>query len=105
MLSAKLPAGETTCKKVSDEQQRLYAGRILRAAFNESGLTDQEVTFDLDYANQSMVTRLVTGEIVPPLLVRLLSVPALRLGLMLALARVAGEGVEVDEVIRVRRRA
>lgn len=102
-LAARLPDGESLLKSLETAEQRRALGRLLGHAFLLGDITKQQVATTLGYTTQAAVSRWCAGAEAPPLH-RLLNIPAVRRGLMLALA-IGAPGVDVVTEIRIRKGA
>lgn len=79
---------------------RERVGRALQRAFALAGLSQKEVSGLLSHRDQAQVNRWIAGT-ERPQFDALFAVPELRQPLVIALAELAGEGVEVITEIRV----
>lgn len=101
MLAARLPQGETACQVLAVESMRAV-GALIDRALVLAGLTKQQASFAMGYRDEtaSVVSKWTQGT-ERPQLDRLLSVPALRRGLILAIAESSGSDVEIRTVVTV----
>lgn len=91
-------AGGATSRKNFAADAR-FVGQLLTDAIRHSDLTPQEAAFAMGYADQSALSRWMSGADVPQMLLRWLSLPQLRRGLLIAIARADGNHVRVETVV------
>lgn len=95
-------AGLKGLKEIETRWRELVGGAIARA-IAISGLSQKEVA-GLTERDPAQVARWLTGA-ERPQFDALLAVEKLRQPLIVALAELAGDGVEIETVVRIRRRA
>jgi hypothetical protein len=81
--------------------QAKVIGLLIAEALRHAGLTQQEASFRMGYADASKVARWVSGADVSSFLSRFLSVPELRRGFVIALAELRGDDVTVETVVTI----
>lgn len=80
------------------------AGRVIDAAIHHARLTDQQAAAELGYADPTIISQWRNGTNLPPALVRLISSAVMRSGLVVAMAELPGDDVNVETVVRVGRK-
>lgn len=83
-----------------DEQAKAI-GALIAAALRHAGITQQEASFRMGYADASKVARWISGADVSSFVTRFLSIPELRRGFIIALAELKADGVSVQTVVTV----
>jgi hypothetical protein len=90
--------GEALHKKIVDGEMRALVAGVVSRAVDHSGLSKKQAALEMGYGDdQSPISRWVTG-IEPPSFARMVSVPALRYGLSVALAEL-NDGVEIRTIV------
>lgn len=93
--------GESLRKSFAPVDGDAEMGRVIARAFQLANLTAKEVAFHLGHADQSAVSRWVSGA-EPVRLARLWSVRPLRIGIVLALSEASSQdGIVVEHVVKV----
>lgn len=95
-----IAGGLTTSRKKFAVDAR-FVGRLISEAIRQSGLTPQEASFAMGYADQSALSRWMNGADVPQMLMRLLSIPKIRKGLVMAIVNVQGDGMKGRYVVDI----
>lgn len=88
---------------IAPEAER-FVGQLIDAAIYHSRKTPQEVAFEMDYADQTVISRWTNGVDLPVALVRILSSSAMRRGLVLAIAELPDDDIDSEHVVRVGRK-
>lgn len=89
--------------KKNDRPWREQIGRAIQRTFSLAGVSQKEAAALLD-RDQAQIARWTSGA-ERPQVDALFAVDSLRQPLLLALAELAGEGVDIETVVRIRRRA
>lgn len=89
------PLGEVCFRRV--------IGRAIECALEASGISKQEASYAMGYANQSSLAKWISGEETPQF-AKLWSIPRLRTPLVIALASACDTDVEVRTVVTVMQR-
>lgn len=101
MLRAPAARGEAD-PQLSGEAFKRQIGTAVEAALDRAGLTKQEAAFAMGYTDSGVVSRWVNGTEAPQF-ARLWTLgEKFRAELVVALAGLVGQSVEVETVVRVR---
>lgn len=90
-------------KALNNVEMRAQIGRAIQRCFALAGLSQKEAAALME-RDTAQVARWISGDERPQVDV-LFSVPQLREAFVLALAEIAGEGIEVQTVVTIRRSA
>lgn len=93
--------GESARKTFASADVDAEMGRVIARAFQFANMTAKEVAFHLGHADQSAVSRWVSGA-EPVRIARLWAVRPLRAGLVLAFSEASSaDGIAIEHVVRV----
>lgn len=91
--------------QLSGEEFKRQIGRAVECALDRAGLTKQEAAFAMGYTDSGVIGRWASG-VETPQFGRLWTLgERFRVEFVLALAAIAGERVQIETVVRVRREA
>lgn len=95
--------GEATRRNPAISDAQRFAGHVFGSALHAVELTKEEAGHELNYADGTSVTRWTSGVDVPEFLARFIAHPMLRGALVEALAKIPGDHVHGEFVVRIAR--
>lgn len=100
-LPVKNPDGlpQATGKNLDEAAKTI--GNVFAVALRHAGLTQQEASYRMGYADASKLARWISGDEVASIVTRFLSVPELRRGFLIALAELKGTNVQIQTVVTI----
>lgn len=87
-----------------DPQAVLLAARVITDMLRHGNVSPKEASYEMGHADQSQIARWQSGQELPAMFVRIIASPALRRGLVVALAELPGDDIEARVVIEVPQR-